>query len=114
MKLFGYLSVGCGVVDEVKLYTFRHLMEAFESVAQVIINVWIFIAVVVESGVLVVIHRPTTYWYPPRGGLGYPPFPSLESQGCHLIPLYHLLSCSSAKSSYPFCLICFLPAGPFS
>ena len=29
----------------------------------------------------------------------------LESQGCHLIPLYYLLSCSSAYSHCSFCLI---------
>ena len=29
--------------------------------------------------------------------------PCLEPQGCHLIPLYHLLSCSSAESCYTFC-----------
>ena len=33
--------------------------------------------------------------------------PCLESQGCHLIPLSSLLSCSSAQSCYPFCLIFF-------
>ena len=33
--------------------------------------------------------------------------PCLESQGCHLIPLYYLLSCSSASSYYSFCLIFF-------
>ena len=33
--------------------------------------------------------------------------PCLESQGCHLIPLCYLLSCSSALSCYPFCLIVF-------
>ena len=42
--------------------------------------------------------------------------PCLESQGCHLIPLYYLLSCSSSWSYYSFCLIFlfFLPACPFS
>ena len=30
-----------------------------------------------------------------------------ESQGCHLIPPCYLLSCSSAQSCYPFCLIFF-------
>ena len=33
--------------------------------------------------------------------------PGLESQGCHLIPLCYLLSCSSVQSCYPFCLIVF-------
>ena len=33
--------------------------------------------------------------------------PCLESQGCHLIPLCYLLSCSSAQFCYPFCLIVF-------
>ena len=35
---------------------------------------------------------------PPKGGRGclMSPPPCLESQGCHLIPLYYLLSCSSA------------------
>ena len=40
--------------------------------------------------------------------------PCLESQGLHLIPLYHLLSCSSAESCYSFCLFFSLLAGPFS
>ena len=45
---------------------------------------------------------------PPKGGRGclMSP-PCLESQGCHLIPLCCLLSCSSAKSCYPFYLIFF-------
>ena len=34
-----------------------------------------------------------------------PPPPCLESQGCHLIPLCHLLSCSSAWSCCSFCLV---------
>ena len=38
--------------------------------------------------------------------------PCLESQGCHLIPLCYLLSCSSAQSCYPFCLI-FSACRPF-
>ena len=38
-----------------------------------------------------------------RGCLMSPP--CLESQGCHLISLCYLLSCSAAKSCYPFCLI---------
>ena len=33
--------------------------------------------------------------------------PCLESQGCHFIPLCYLLTCSSAQSCYPFCLIVF-------
>ena len=40
-----------------------------------------------------------------RGCLMSPP--CLESQGCHLIPLCYLLSCSSPWSCYPFCLIVF-------
>ena len=36
--------------------------------------------------------------------------PCLKSHGCHLIPLFYLLSCSSAQSCYSF----FPPAGPFS
>ena len=43
-----------------------------------------------------------------RGCLMSPP--CLESQGCHLIPLYNLFSCSSAGSCYPFCLIFFFSA----
>ena len=39
--------------------------------------------------------------------------PCLEYQGCHLVPLYYLLSCSSAKSCYSFCLIFLLPDGTF-
>ena len=31
--------------------------------------------------------------------------PYLESQGCHLIPPYYLLSCSYSESHYSFCLI---------
>ena len=44
----------------------------------------------------------------PKGGRGclMSP-PCLESRGCHLIPLCYLLSCSSAQSCYPFCLIVF-------
>ena len=38
--------------------------------------------------------------------------PCLESQGCHLIPLYHLLSCSSAESCYSFCFIFFSACWP--
>ena len=41
----------------------------------------------------------------PKGGRGclmYPP--CLKSQGCHLIPLHYLLSCSSDESCYSFCL----------
>ena len=35
----------------------------------------------------------------PKGGRGCPmSLPCLESQGCHLVPLYYLLSCSSAES----------------
>ena len=41
-------------------------------------------------------------------------FPCMESQGCHLIPLYYLLSCSSVWSCYSFCRIFLLPVGPFS
>ena len=37
----------------------------------------------------------------------------LESQVCHLVPLYCLLSCSSAEYCYCFCLIFLLPAYPF-
>ena len=46
---------------------------------------------------------------PPKGGRGclMSPPPCLESQGCHLIPLCYLLSCSSSWSCYPFCLIIF-------
>ena len=45
---------------------------------------------------------------PPKGGRGclMSP-PCLESQGCHLIPLCYLLSCSSAQS-------CYLPVLSFS
>ena len=46
--------------------------------------------------------------FPPKGGqvrLMSPPCP--ESQGCHLISLCYLLSCSSAYSCYPFCFIFF-------
>ena len=48
------------------------------------------------------------YLWPPKGGRGclMSP-PCLESQGCHLIPLCYLLSCSSASSCYPFCRIVF-------
>ena len=48
------------------------------------------------------------FFYPPKGGQGclMSP-PCLESQGCHLIPRCCLLSCSSAQSCYPFCLIIF-------
>ena len=46
---------------------------------------------------------------PPKGRRGCLMSPScLESLGCHLIPLYYLLSCSSALSLF------FLPTGPFS
>ena len=47
----------------------------------------------------------------PEGRLGRP-----DVSPCHLIPLYYLLSCSSAWSCYSFHLklFCFLPAGPFS
>ena len=41
-----------------------------------------------------------------RGCLMSPP--CLESQGCHLIPLCYLLSCSSAQSCYPFCFFNFI------
>ena len=49
----------------------------------------------------------------PKGGQGclITP-PCLESQGCHLIPLYCLLSRFSASSSYSFRCISFLPTGP--
>ena len=40
--------------------------------------------------------------------------PCLESLGCHLTPLYSLLPCSSAYSHCSFCLVFFLPTGPFS
>ena len=44
----------------------------------------------------------------PKGGREYLMSPPcLESQGCHLIPLCYLLSCSSPQSCYPFCLIVF-------
>ena len=39
--------------------------------------------------------------------------PYLERQGCHLIPLYYLLSCSSAESSVSSFFFS-LPSGPFS
>ena len=39
--------------------------------------------------------------------------PRLKSQGCHLIPLYDLFSCSSAYSCCSFCLV-FFSTGPFS
>ena len=50
----------------------------------------------------------------PKGDQGCLMSSCLESQGCHLIPLYYLLSCSFAKSCYSFCFILFLPAVPFS
>ena len=42
--------------------------------------------------------------------------PCLESRGCHLIPLYYLLSCSSAYFHCCFYLVSFffLPTYPFS
>ena len=44
--------------------------------------------------------------FPRKGGRGCPMSPpSLESQGCHSIPPYYLLSCSSAYSQYSFCLV---------
>ena len=48
------------------------------------------------------------FFPPPKGGLGclMSP-PCLKSQGCHLIPLYYLLSCCSAYRCYSFCLIFF-------
>ena len=53
--------------------------------------------------------------WPPKGGRGCLMFPPcLESQDCHLIPLCYLLSCSSAKSCYPFCLIFFCLLAFFS
>ena len=49
------------------------------------------------------------FFPPPKGGLGCLMSPlCLESQGCHLIPLYYLLSRSSAYRCYFFCLIFFL------
>ena len=46
----------------------------------------------------------------PKGGWICPmSFPCLESQGCHLIPLYYLHSCSSANSHCSFCLVYFCP-----
>ena len=46
--------------------------------------------------------------WPPKEGQGCLMSPRcLESQGCHLIPLCYLLSCSSAWSCYSFCLIFF-------
>ena len=51
----------------------------------------------------------------PKGGQGcLMSSPCLKSQCCHLIPLYHLFSCSSAYSHCIFCLVFFLPTGPFS
>ena len=44
---------------------------------------------------------------PSKGGRGCLSPRCLESQGCHLIPLCSLLSCSSAQSCYPVCLIFF-------
>ena len=41
------------------------------------------------------------------------PPPCLESQGCHLISLYYLLSCSSAPSCHSVLSFFFLPVGPF-
>ena len=41
-----------------------------------------------------------------RGCLMSPP--CLESQGCHLIPFYYLLSCSSAESCYSYLFFCLL------
>ena len=42
----------------------------------------------------------------PKGGRGYlMSSPRLESQGCHLIPLYYLLSSSSAEPRCSFCLV---------
>ena len=57
---------------------------------------------------LALLNMVTLFPSPPKGSRGclMSP-PCLESQGCHLIPLYYLLSCSSAKSCYPFCLIVF-------
>ena len=53
--------------------------------------------------------------YSPQGGRGcLMPRPCLESQGCHLFPLYYLLSCSSVESCYSFCRIFFLPSCPLS
>ena len=48
---------------------------------------------------------------PPKGGRGclMSP-PCLESLGCHWIPLYYLLSCSSAGSFYSFSCCFFLLA----
>ena len=44
----------------------------------------------------------------PKGSRGCLMSPlCLESQECHLIPLYYLLSCASAKSYYSFCPIFF-------
>ena len=57
----------------------------------------------------------------PKGGRGcrmslspLPPPPGLESQGCHLIQLYDLLSYSSAFSCCSCCLVFFLPTDSFS
>ena len=44
----------------------------------------------------------------PKGGrerLMFPP--CLESQGCHLVPLYYLPSCSSAYPHGSFCFVFF-------
>ena len=56
------------------------------------------------------------YLCPLKGGRECPmSSPCLESQGCHLIPLYYLLSCFSAWSCYSFCLFFFfLLSGPFA
>ena len=56
------------------------------------------------------------FFPPPKGGLGcLMSTPCLEPQGCHLIQLYYLLSCSSSLSlllflSYLFfCLLVYSP-----
>ena len=40
--------------------------------------------------------------------------PRVESQGCHLIPFYYLLSWSPAYSHRSFCPVFFLPTSPLS
>ena len=50
-----------------------------------------------------------------KGGQGCLMSPlCLESQGCLLIPLYYVLSCSSAYSHHSLSLVFFLSTGPFS
>ena len=55
------------------------------------------------------------FLYPWMGGRGcLMSHPSPESQGCHLIPLYYLLSLVLLPSPINSFLSFFLPAGPFS